>query len=875
MLCLMLQSVHAQDTEHFITNIEYRTQVEKDFNLKKSQLPRIDWGEVFDKKMSVYEREAMQFLYAYMVAGDITDYSSGYYLWNIRQSERAQREMPWGESIPEDVFRHFVLPVRVNNEALDSARGVIYYELKERIKGMNLHDAALEVNHWCHEKATYQPSDARTSAPLATIKTAFGRCGEESTLLVAALRTMCIPARQVYVPRWAHTDDNHAWVEVWIDGKWHFMGACEPEAVLDLGWFNTPASRSLLMHSKVFGRYFGDEDVIAQTSTYTEINVTRNYAPVSRATINVIDTKGNPVKGAKVEFKIYNYAEFFTAVTRYSSADGSTWLSAGQGDMLVWASKNGAFGLRKVSFGKDSVANIVLDKHDGDEFSLPFNIVPPTEHANIPTVTLAQRTENNRRLAREDSIRNAYVETMIDSAMAAKLVKRYYLSMKVVPLLMKSRGNWGALLNYIARHAHPEDMGTTSALLMRLSEKDLRDVSEEVLEDRYTWLANLGTAEFFHAQNIWTQPRIADEMLTPYRHFFRDSLSNDTKEVIRKDPVRWCNDNITIDNEINNQGTVMSPVGVWRARVADEHSRDVFFVALTKNLEMASYINPITGKVMIYRRDTGDRVVDFDQKVSNAASLGTLVLNYSPSELVPNPKYYTHFTLSKFEDGTFRLLNYDETNVSWENTFRGGTKLDEGYYMLTSGTRLSGGSVLSEVKFFNIKADETTNIDLDLRKAEDNQLAVIGLLDANLLFKPLNTGTLAGLKSEYGCTNGGYYIVGIIGAGDEPTNHALRDIAALSKEFNAWGQRIILLFADENNAERFNANDFTNLPSTVSYGVDVNNIRSQIISTLDLPTSQLPIFVIASTNNEIVFKQQGYTIGLGEQLMDIIKRLPK
>ena len=80
-------------------------------------------------------------------------------------------------------------------------------------------DAILEVNHWCHERVTYEPSDARTSSPLQSIRTGRGRCGEESTFTVAALRSIGIPARQVYTPRWAHTDDNHAWVEAWADGN--------------------------------------------------------------------------------------------------------------------------------------------------------------------------------------------------------------------------------------------------------------------------------------------------------------------------------------------------------------------------------------------------------------------------------------------------------------------------------------------------------------------------------------------------------------------------------------------------------------------------------------------------------------------------------
>ena len=81
---------------------------------------------------------------------------------------------------------------------------------------------------------------------------ARGRCGEESTLAVSAMRSVGIPARQCYVPRWAHCDDNHAWVEVWADGDWHYLGACEPEPVLDKGWFTAAASKAMLVHAKAF-----------------------------------------------------------------------------------------------------------------------------------------------------------------------------------------------------------------------------------------------------------------------------------------------------------------------------------------------------------------------------------------------------------------------------------------------------------------------------------------------------------------------------------------------------------------------------------------------------------------------------------------------
>ena len=89
-------------------------------------------------------------------------------------SFKAHQEMAWDKAVPKDIFRHFVPPVGVNNERMENFRKVYYNELKERIKGLSLHSAALEINHWCHEKVTYIPSDARTSSPMATIVNAEG-----------------------------------------------------------------------------------------------------------------------------------------------------------------------------------------------------------------------------------------------------------------------------------------------------------------------------------------------------------------------------------------------------------------------------------------------------------------------------------------------------------------------------------------------------------------------------------------------------------------------------------------------------------------------------------------------------------------------------
>ena len=211
-----------------------------------------------------------------MPLSDLADYDGEFHLNQVRTAFKARDYFDWGKTIPEDVFRHFVLVHRINNENLDNAREVFFEELKDRVKGMTMEQAALEVNHWCHEKVNYRATDGRTSAPLALIKTAWGRCGEESTFTTTAMRAVGIPARQCYTPRWAHTDDNHAWVEVWIDGNWHYLGACEPEPELDVAWFTGLAKRAMMLHPNVFGPYNGPEEKNDNKDLYLVINLLSN-----------------------------------------------------------------------------------------------------------------------------------------------------------------------------------------------------------------------------------------------------------------------------------------------------------------------------------------------------------------------------------------------------------------------------------------------------------------------------------------------------------------------------------------------------------------------------------------------------------------------
>ena len=878
LLFTLLVWTSCNNQQHFITDAAYRAEVENDFQAKQAALPNGDLFAVFNDQMTPEEREALTFMYAYMPIGDITDYSGDFYLKNIRSSFQARNEMPWGDSIPEMIFRHFVLPVRINNENLDESRMVFFDELKDRVKGLSLYDAVLEVNHWCHEKVIYTPSDGRTSSPLASVKTAYGRCGEESTFTVAALRSVGIPARQVYTPRWAHTDDNHAWVEAWVNGKWYFLGACEPEPVLNLGWFNGPAYRGMLMHTKVFGKYNGPEDVMERTDGYTEINVIDNYAPSAKAVITVTDANGKPVKDALVEFKIYNYAEFNSVARKKTDADGKCSLSAGKGDMLVWASKDGKFGYSKVSFGKDGEVTIALNKKPGDVETIALDIIPPVDGSIPAEVTPEQKEANAKRLLEEDAIRNKYVATFYTEEKAEALAKELGIDpMKTEDFMIGSRGNWMEIEKFL-RETPAEKRAQAMALLDVVSAKDLRDTPASVLADH---LNNTPAVQSEWFNEYIMNPRVANEFLTPYKSFFAANIEPSLAKQAVENPqalVDWVKNNVSINDALNAQRIPIMPMGVWKSRIADKGSRNIFFVAVARSLGIPARIEPVARKIQ-YFKDNAWVDVDFEAAVQTTAKQGKVIASYQPIKALQDPKYYSHFTIAKvLPNGTLQTLNFERGgNVdmglgdTWSGLLKKPLSMDEGNYMLVTGTRMANGSVLAEIEFFNVEADKTTPIQLEMRESKD-EIQVIGNFNSENKFKRADNGEETSLLAT---TGRGYYIVALLGSRQEPTNHAMRDIAAVKKELEDWGRGIVLLFPDEKGYKNFDPKEFGDLPGTITYGLDIDGaIQKEMATAMKLQNANtLPIFLIADTFNRVVFVSQGYTIGLGEQLMKVIHKL--
>ena len=870
---MLLVSCHRDP--HFITDKDYRNEVHADFEARMADFPML---QVQLDTLNRAEREAMEFLYASMPLSDLADYEPQFYLDQVRYAFRAREEMPWGKDIPEDVFRHFVLVYRVNNENLDTARMVMFRELKERVAGMTIEEAALEVNHWCHEHVAYRASDSRTSAPLATMRTSLGRCGEESTFAVTALRAVGIPARQCYTPRWAHCDDNHAWVEVWVGnttegseprdkncrGEWKFLGACEPDPRLDMGWFSVPSTRCMMVHSKAFGKYKGDEEVVKRTSLYSELNLLSHYAPTRRVTVTVQNEEGQPLEGAQVKFKLYNYAEYYTLSTQTTDAEGKASLTTGLGDLLIWATDGDRYAFEKLDVRQDSTMTLTIPSILNSQFSiLNFEMVPPMAGEPKVVVTEEETAANAKRLAYEDSVRNAYTATFPTKDGFQRMDGIQYLNKAQKEMLWelvhKSEGNHEAILTFISKHGlHEEQFGPVYDYLSTFSDKDLRDITSEVLEVHYTtydwdWIDEKDcpvTATGVYYKGI-LPARISNEMVRPYREELA-CFKGMTAEEIRQ----WVVDNIVVDDTSNYYNCPISPVGVYKLRRADSHSRDIFFVAACRAAGVPAYLDNATNTIYVYIGTW--RAMSVSGNSQSAADAArrvptTLTLTYRGKEPA-KPVYWPHFTLAKLENGDLRTFDFE--NDPRMASFPATLELEPGTYCLSTGNRYPDGAVRSRLEFFEVKAGEKVSkeiVILPLLARTDE----LGVLDKSMeLFDGIELWDYAGKEGMLYVNLGEY---------SEPSKHLIVELRQLQKEMKQWGGMTLMVGpANIGMAE-------WNLVNT-DFAYRKGQLEQRICEAVKLTNVEYPLVALIDKDGHILYHSTGYKIGVVEQVLKATRR---
>lgn len=775
-----------------------------------------------------------------------------------------RENVAWCKALPEDIYLNYVLYHRVNDEQIEDCRRIFYeriWPVMERIQAQAaeenwseeklLEECILAVNYWCLSEATYRSTDDRTVSPMTVLRCGFGRCGEESVFAVTALRSVGIAARQVYAPKWAHCDDNHAWVEVYCSGTWHYLGACEPEEMLDRGWFMAAASRAMLVHSRTFSVDHVDEVPISKEGCVYYWNQLDRYADT--VSIKVLfrekDATGRPmpVPGVRVLVEVLNYAELVPIAELITDEEGQVTLSVGQGSIHLHCEKEGKFLRYFIQQGqmRELTQEVILDfglastLEPEEREGFNFDMIPPTDNMKY---TRSQSEEV--RIRRQEKF---------DEASAHRQKKE-------ATLRAGTYGNEAQVLDFMGAGDRQE---LRRALVGTLTAKDLYDVKREVLEDALKGAACYEAAvpETFSREvfeKYLLSPRIGMEPLTCWRGALKEAFTEEQQKIFREDPREigdWIQNHISYEPEREYDALLTTPAALLQIRSGSPKSQDILYVAICRSLGIPARLNPEDGRVE-YWDVTAKTFVDGVPALSKEEIVNFLLTTSEGEDWI----YHTNWSLGRLEGGRYKTLELE--GKQWANQELE-LQLRPGSYRLLTCRRMPTGAQFAREYLFQVTDDQGQN-SLHIASRETR---LVDLLSE----KPIPDFPLYGADGKAmslaEVTGDQASLILWLEENQEPTEHILNEL----KEVPA--QMIFVLRNPEVRKNPHIAQVLKQMPQIRVLYDDFRDNMSMLARRMYVDPESLPLAVVCKEGLTGVYASAGYQVGLGDLLEELFREI--
>ncbi len=834
------------------TQVKFAALLEKAGEVKKQEI--LACLEDAKKTCSEDVIFAIEWIYANSPLSDMANYDFNMFKECAEHSVMLRETSPFAKDLPEDIFLNYVLHIRVNEEELSDCRKLFHSLLADRVNHLSMFDAIIEANYWNAENVMYQLTDIRTISPLGAFNSAYGRCGEESAFGVNVYRAIGIPARQIYTPRWAHCDDNHAWVEVYCDGQWYFLGACEPEEVLNKAWFTNAASRAMLIHSRCFGEIEGEE-IISKVGMASFLNNLKLYAVTKKITVVVKDEAGNRVPGAQVSFGILNYSNIFNAAVVTADENGEASLTCGLGSLNIHVKKDGVYCEKQIFTPDVDVVEMTLKTEPVvyDEWQHFVATAPKDQIVNGAKPTEAQKELCQVKTAAANAKREQRVADMFDAEQAKAVVAKYGYSEEIYNLLFESRSNVGALIAFLEDEtftAHEKEK-----LLLTLSKKDRRDVNIDILKEALTLTRGYTCEDEDMFYKYIVCPRAYFEPMTAYRQFILDFFTEEQKAAFKADPASvwtYINENIGFDPSIEYGQIVTNPVGALKVKNASALSKKILYVAICRTLGILSRVNPVN-QLAEYYADGAFVPVEVLEKGNCTI---TFTKNSDETFL-----YYQDFSIGLLVDGEYQTLDLE--NEKWDGD-QLTINVTSGQYRVITDNRLPNGNLFANKYHFLLAEGESKFLKLEKYQANLAEMLDNFTLDE---FKVQDAEGNTVLGSELTKNKA---VLMWLEQGKEPTEHILNEMLDQITDFQELSADIVFMIngkgALENAKVQKVLDTFPRIK--VYYDSFVPNVEV-LARRMYVDPDKLPLIIVTTKELNAVYACSGYNVGSGDMIVKI------
>ncbi|MCI9336962.1 MAG: transglutaminase domain-containing protein [Lachnospiraceae bacterium] len=864
-------------------------------------LGRMESGDCAEKAVQVANMvrtasepvaEALKYLYASMPMSDAVDYPVELFGTFARHGAFLYEKGPFAGRVPERLFAGYVLHHRVNNEDLTEHREYFWRELKDRIAGMDMRQAVLEVNYWCASQVTYRATDERTAGPMSVYDCAYGRCGEESTFVVSVLRSLGIPARQVYVPLWSHCDDNHAWVEAWCDGEWVFLGACEPEEVLNRGWFLGASSRAMLVHSKSLFpvEKEGIEEAADQVMTGNDmshvLNHTGRYAMTVEQEVAVYDKAGKPQPDAMVRFEVMNGAAYGEIASVTTDEKGRCVLRTGLGSIHVTASKDGVYGEALADTRQGACCEITLgvSSRSVDGWDEMTFFAPGDSGRNGLTLSEQEESRGRKRLEEMNCLRREKESRLYDAQLARQVTAGMNAAegdrcIAVMRKACRNQREIAAFLSEPTEGAFPESWKL--AVLESLQEKDYRDITAGVLEESCRGAAAwTGIYEDSLLVPYILCPRVENEMIRPFRRFIRGWLERESAragrnlaEEIRRDPAAaWClvKDRIRQDKRVEYGSLVTSAAGALESGYGSRSTQRILCVQILRTLGIPARLDPAEGLPQAWMRSGAALKGGADTALSEADGRFVWLERHGGSGRITISgqrdmewNYFGNWTLARFDGEAYRTL----LPKLWSReNFGIPVSVISGRYRVLTANRLPNGNILAKQFYFELQEGEEREIRLELAQANpSDMLTDFCITDFGLEDEDGEACRISELAKEAG----GLFIW--LGEDEEPTEHILNEIYQRKEAYAAVKTGLFFVAARPQIRENPACRRLLEaLPKIRILFDDFGTDMEALARRLYLEPGKLPLAVLIDRHMRGIYSVAGYNVGTGDMILKLL-----
>lgn len=805
-----------------------------------------------------HEQIFMKYLYAYMPLSDVGMYSVDVIYSYAKHGAFLFEQSKFSEKIELEYFLNYVLSHRINSEDITVCRPFFYELVWERVKDLSLVDAILEVNQWCYEQATYRSTSERTASPLTVYYGGFGRCGEESTFLTTVLRSIGIASRQIYAPRWSHSDSNHAWVEVLVDGTWYYTGACEPKPILNNGWFPYAASRAMVTLARLFTGIHIDGEIVEKDGIVTAINRTELYALNKKLLVRVRDELDRPVENALIRFEIVNSSEFFPVASLHTDPKGEGDISLGLGDVYVVASyeKEDSSYVVHRRFVRVNEVEEILFRGEGTvvpyEIWQDYKITAPESHV-IASVDMTKEQEafQDERNKLGDQIRNQRIASYFD----VDFYKQYEGYEGIKQALDNAKGNLNTIKEFILTLVEGISLEDKNDLLSLLATKDCRDISLDALVDHLDGLKYRSDyKEDIFLKYVYS-PRISIELITPYRSFIRNYVKENGLEFQHPLDIWTYVDKAIAYYKEREYTTIMAtPSAALKLKAGTTRAKHILFVAICRTFGFAARLDPIYLLPQYYEMN------EFHFIHQKANSRVRFV-----SEKI-EPSYYGNFTVGKKEeDGSFTSLGlYKERFIHNEME----VSLLKGEYRIVTCERMSSGSIVGKMYYFTLEEGEEKTITLSFRGLKAEDFITRYELPSFTLRKKDNN-----MISSKELQDAGDAIFIWTDASKEPTEHIFNELLdiKMNQGFPECNLNFIIKDSFELLDDTFKK-ILKEFPWCNIYFDDYTDNLAKLSLATKVDGTKLPFVLVTEGVNKGVFACSGYRVGSGDILYKLIKK---